>query len=262
MSTDAFDWGPNTPPEMPPPAPIGPIGERLLRYVDEGLAPTYGDPEGLRDTARVLALAAVVDSPWNPTVARAAAQMFHAGRGSGEGATPTSIRRRVELLLAPMPRHPWEPEGARREVLALALDMVAVMVMAGQRVNGDTDDPPIAGMNNMAGALSLLVEVMSRNLAADDYRAHLAGYPKEAIRNAAFAHSEFIEGQIAAWCPDAPPRPRRSRRVDPLDEHRARNLAALLDEPDEQRARNLAALDALAALLDEPDEGGASGGAA
>lgn len=206
MSTDAFDWGPNTPPEMPPPAPIGPIGERLLRYVDEGLAPTYGDPEELRDTARVLALAAVVDSPWNPTVARAAAQMFHAGQSIG--ATDDSILRRVELLLAPTPLHPWEPEGARREVLALALDMVAVMVMAGQRVNGDTDEPPIAGMNNMAGALRLLVEVMSRNLAADDYRARLAGYPKQAITSAAFAHRDFIEEQIKSWHPDAPPRSR------------------------------------------------------
>ena len=249
MSTDAFDWGPNTPPEMPPPAPIGPIGERLLRYVDEGLAPTYGDPAELHDTARVLALAAVVDSPWNQTVARAAAQMFHAGRSSGES-TDENIRRRVELLLTPMPRHPWEPEGARREVLALVLDMVAVMVMAGQRVNGDTGDPPIAGMKNMANALAQLVNVMSENLAADDYRAQLAGYPKEVIQSAAFRHGEFIERDVAAWCPDAPPRPRRSRRVDP---------------PDEQRARNLAALDALAALLDEPDEpdeGGAAGGAA
>lgn len=234
MSTKNIDkaatsWGPVWVPKCPAPAPIGPIGERLLAFIDEGLVPTYGDPARLRDEARVLSLAAVVDSPWNPTVARAAAEMFHAARGSGEGATPASIRRRVELLLAPSPLVEGEQEQDRRAVLAAVLDLVTVMFMAGQRVHGDTDEPPIVGMGNMADALAQLVDVMSENLAADDDRARLAGYPKQAITSAAFAHRDFIEEQIKSWHPDAPPRPRRSRRVDPLD---------------------------------EPDEGGAAGGVA
>jgi hypothetical protein len=210
IDKDATSWGPVWVPKCPAPAPIGPIGERLLASIDEGLVPTYGDPARLRDEARVISLAAVVDSPWNPTVARAAAQMFHAARGSGEGATPTSIRRRVELLLAPSPLVEGEHEQDRRAVLAAVLDMVTVMFMAGQRVHGDTGAPPIVGMGNMADALAKLVDVMSENLAADDYRARLAGYPKEVIQSAAFRHGEFIERDVAAWCPAAPPRPRRA----------------------------------------------------
>jgi len=215
---DALNWGPVWVPKCPAPAPIGPIGERLLAFLDEGLAPTYRDPARLRDEARVLALAAVVDSPWNPTVARAAAEMFHAGRGTGEGATAASIRRRVELLLAPSPLVEGEKEQDRRAVLAAVLDLVAVMFMAGQRVHGDTGEPPIVGMANMADALAQLVDAMSENLAADDARARLAGYPKDVIRSAAFRHGEFIEGQIKAWHPEAPPRPIRPRRTDEPDE--------------------------------------------
>jgi hypothetical protein len=191
------EWNGPMIPDAPVPRPVGPVAAKLLECVDEGLLPTFDVPNYLKSEARVLALAAVVDSPWNQTVARAAARMFAAG--DSRGATADSIRRRVELLLSTPVLHAWGREQDHLDALAAALDLVAAVRMSDERtVDGEPLGP---SMGNTGNAVAELVDEMGRMLDFDDYRAQIAGSAKGAIRKAAFEHRDFIEAQVEAWAP-------------------------------------------------------------
>ena len=194
LDVDAWESSPIPPP--PPPAPVGPIGARVLQHIDEGLIPTVDTPPELRDQARVLALAAVVEAPHNETVGRAAAQLLAASRGGAPSAV--NIRERVELLLTPTPHRVCgdlpmpDADEHRFRALAAALDIVAAVLMSDQRNAASREQWP--AMESTAYALAGVADEMARQLDESDAHAGSVGWAIERhLRHADWAIRDEVE---------------------------------------------------------------------
>ena len=166
-------------------APVGPLGARVLQAVDDGELPYFGAPAEASEAARIAALAAVVDSPHNQEVARAAARLFAAGWHS-DGTTDAGIRRRVDLLLAlPADKH-------LRRLIGTLLDFAAVVVMSDQRtVNGTRTASP--SMHTTSHAAVRFTNEMANLLDRDDEHAQYVGYVHHEIGDAARAIRRRVE---------------------------------------------------------------------